>query len=192
MYHKTFGTQNRDITLDGAAQFNVAQHVNAPFKVYTDGLVTTALGTEFLIRKGAQGQITIRLITGKVVVQEKQHRFLKDTYLAIGQELTVNAQTRQFALTMPRSGLKPPVMKAPELAADNTVMEFDKTPLTRVFDRLGSFYGKQIRYHKNGLHHLSFTGTFGQNDSLQTALTVICNMNNLVFTVEQDTIYINR
>ena len=65
-----FAGNKRDISLKGKASFKVAKDKTKPFTVYSDGISTTALGTEFSVTSFAkENVITVRLKEGKVVVK---------------------------------------------------------------------------------------------------------------------------
>ena len=69
-YSSDFGVSARELQLEGEAYFEVAEDPAKPFKVYTDNLVITVLGTSFNIC-AYEGQLIekIALKTGKVKIQ---------------------------------------------------------------------------------------------------------------------------
>src|SRR6202012_2093236 len=55
-----------DVFLSGKAQFTVTAKPNRPFRVYTRELVTTVLGTRFVVSDGENAKVTV--LSGKVSV----------------------------------------------------------------------------------------------------------------------------
>src|SRR5205814_718785 len=64
-YPKNFGGKDREVYLDGEAQFHVSKDVNHPFKVHAEDIIATVLGTVFNIKK-QQGDsiVLVELLEG--------------------------------------------------------------------------------------------------------------------------------
>lgn len=56
-YSIDYGTNNRNIYLDGEAYFKVAKNKELPFRVHTSGITVTALGTVFNVKAYAEEKI---------------------------------------------------------------------------------------------------------------------------------------
>src|SRR5690606_12614919 len=69
-YASDYNKQERALWLQGEAYFEVARREGRPFRVHTDDLVTTALGTAFNIAttNHADSSIAVSLLEGKVAV----------------------------------------------------------------------------------------------------------------------------
>ncbi|NJM94670.1 MAG: FecR domain-containing protein [Cytophagales bacterium] len=60
---------NRDVHLAGEALFIVRKDTNRPFRVITNTIVATALGTSFNVKSdGEDGSASVSLLSGKVEV----------------------------------------------------------------------------------------------------------------------------
>lgn len=69
-YPARFGGGQRVVRLEGEAFFDVFHDAGHPFRVLTDELETTVLGTSFSVRAvPGQGAATVRVRTGRVRVQ---------------------------------------------------------------------------------------------------------------------------
>ena len=68
-YYSSFGNKNREVYLKGEAKFNVKRNERLPFKVFTNNIVTTVLGTVFNIRKRGDSGCMVELLKGKLKVE---------------------------------------------------------------------------------------------------------------------------
>ena len=67
-YKKYFDENSRVIELDGEAFFDVAKDPNRPFMVYSGDYLTTAIGTEFNVKRNG-GNAEVALLSGLVSVE---------------------------------------------------------------------------------------------------------------------------
>ena len=72
-YSTQYGVQNREVTLEGEAYFDVAKNKALPFEVITSGIKVKALGTAFNV-KAYSGEATIEtiLVEGEVEVSRTE------------------------------------------------------------------------------------------------------------------------
>jgi len=104
-FAETFEFHNeRKISLKGKAIFKVAKNKLKPFKVYTNGIITTALGTEFIVEELQNQETKINLIEGLIEISTakasskqikriiKPNEFLKINYnlSLITEEVKIN------------------------------------------------------------------------------------------------------
>jgi len=87
-FRSDFGETNRDIYLVGESFFEVAPDSLLPFIVYSEDLITTALGTSFNINSYNPDRIQVQLATGKVEVKSVSTAIVP-IFLHPGEELTV-------------------------------------------------------------------------------------------------------
>lgn len=181
-YEPQFTGTNREIQLKGEAYFKVAKDKSKPFIVYSHGITTTALGTSFTIRAwGNDPQVSVALHTGKVVVRSitTNDSPVKSIYLLPGDQLTVNTQT--FATHIEKE--KPAAIVAKDTPLKKAlVLDFDREPLAKVFDKLIQEYGTAIQYDGTLLSELSFTGSIKTDDPLEKILQNIALLNSLTVT----------
>lgn len=72
------------------------------------------------------------------------------------------------------------------------VLKFEDTPLQTVFETIADRKGTPISIEENLLTGLSFTGEFKDDESLQSMVGVICQMNNLTYTQIDEHIHIQQ
>ncbi|HVW61800.1 MAG TPA: FecR domain-containing protein, partial [Puia sp.] len=171
-----------------------------PFTVTARGFATTALGTRFIV-DATRPHISIRLLKGKVVVNTTPDAgmTMQKVYLSPGQELKINTETKHFDLSRSfEDSLKQSLARTRKQHQRNTggagvtTLSFERTSLETVFRRLSEYYKTSILFDKAEVQGLSFTGAFESADDLDLALKVICNMNQLTFTKENDRIRISK
>jgi len=201
-YKDGFDIRARNIQLEGRALFDVAKDSVRPFTVIAQGFATTALGTRFIV-DASSAHISIRLLKGKVVVNTtaEANMAVQKVYLIPGQELRINSETRQFhlgnsfedSLFAARSAGDKKRRQVRTGAGNNaSALSFERTSLATVFQRLSEYYKTTILYDKAEVQGLSFTGSFEPSDELELTLRVICNINQLSFTKENDRIVISK
>jgi len=196
-YAETFTNDKRDIMLVGKAEFKVAQDKSRPFTVYSMGLATTALGTDFTVSAfDREENIIIRLHEGKIVIktgEEGKARLKQDYYLLPGQSLIYNSRSHTAKLLdvrkkKERLGARTRAEESytdlPDLPENNkgSWYMFNNESLASVFNQLHLFYDTEIVYEKKDMHHLYFAGKFDKSDSLSTILRQIAAVNNLKVT----------
>lgn len=175
-----FPGATREIHLEGEAYFKVAKNKRKPFIVYSRGITTTALGTSFTIRAPAdEQQVAVTLHTGKVVIRPIKARAGAPVYLLPGDQLIINTQT--FATHIEKE--KPAITPVKETPVKKTsVLDFDRDPLAKVFNKLTQEYATAIEYDETLLSGLSFTGSIKTTDPLEKILQNIALLNNLTVT----------
>jgi ferric-dicitrate binding protein FerR (iron transport regulator) len=191
-YYEPFINSRRDISLLGAALFKVAKDKSRPFSVYAGGTVTRVLGTRFLVNARGDHKVTVRLLEGSIAVQPQQTSGKgeeKGILLRTGQEIAVNQLDHSYTInTVPPAGND----RAPHAKKDNSGLAFSKEPLKQVFRKIGTAYGITFSYDPKEMDGLYFTGIFLRSDELNSVLATICNVNDLSFKQEGDTVRISR
>lgn len=182
----------RIISLEGEALFKVARDKNRPFRVFSDALVTTALGTSFTVKAIAgKEEITVALHEGRVVVKPSRQLkagWDKDFFLLPGDQLFYNKtretarlqvgqKVRHLATTTvgEKRGAAPEVLK-PDW------YKFDGMPLRKVIEQLKVYYGVDIRYASPDMEDKYFTIRIDKHDSIENVLNDIALLNDFILT----------
>ncbi|NII24432.1 FecR family protein [Pseudoflavitalea sp. X16] len=187
-----FDLSERNITLHGEGLFRVAKDKSRPFTVFTKGFSTTALGTTFRIKAYDSSSIaTVKLIEGKVVLQNLQHPG-KPVYLHPGDAYNFSHNSNSFRSITP----KPPVpakITAP-IQVDGSITEtaaaisFSNTPLTEVLKKISEVYKITINTDEAKPEGRKFTGSFLKKQVADEVLSTIAELNNYV-VVQEGTVY---
>jgi transmembrane sensor len=196
-YRNSFNQNERNISLKGQAVFKVFKNKQLPFVVYADDVMTTAIGTEFLVNTFRKNHVEVKLFEGKVAVRQNKPN-AKDIYLAAGQMLTYSKLNNSFVLvsfqkenntSSSRSGVPSPQVGA---VSTEVSLTFNNKPLTEVFEQLSNHYKVKINYQTEQLRGLYFTGNILKKDGLPTILTLITNMNGLRYEQVGEEILITK
>ncbi|MFC6099309.1 FecR domain-containing protein [Olivibacter domesticus] len=192
LYSESFGKDNRNIELvKGHARFEVEPIPGLPFIVKSNRLLTKVLGTIFDVDLRSKNYADIKLLKGKVVVYSGKD-FEKETYLMPGKKLSLNLETGLVdvtAIEKTRSLKKTPTSKFTEPTAS---LLFRNTTVSETLRTLEKYYNVSIDYEDQDVKNLYFTGNFEEDMPLSTALSIICNMNNLSFDQHGDTVLIKK
>jgi len=190
-YYEPFINDRRDISLLGTALFKVAKDKTRPFSVYAGGTVTRVLGTRFVVNAGAGPKVTVRLLEGSIAVEPRQSsgQAAKGILLRTGQEIAVSRLDHSYTVTTVT-----PVVNSTAAAnhRQDQGLAFNKEPLKQVFRKIGSAYGITFSYDPKEMNGLNFTGTFLRSDELNSMLSTICNVNDLFFERDGDTVRIAK
>ncbi|RYY13111.1 MAG: DUF4974 domain-containing protein, partial [Cytophagaceae bacterium] len=162
----------REVYLTGEAFFKVTKNPARPFLVYTDKLITTVLGTSFVV-KGYAGQPgSVAVCEGRVAVQPRQGAELSATpnqpaaagvLLLPNQQATYSATTHHLAKALVE---KPAILTPQPLA-------FKNRPVAEVLTALEKAYGVNIVYDPLKLSSCTITIVF-DDDSLFEQLNTLC------------------
>lgn len=198
MYNKKF-KDNRDVYLEGEADFEVTTDKEHSFTVYSGEVSTKVLGTSFRV-KALRGEdtITVRLNTGKVLVRAElqERKTMEDVNLLPGQELrysrkAMTATVRNFNIVVKGSGLVKAGIDGARGVVRPDWYKFSNQPMKAVLDQLSDYYGVAIYYSPADIATLYFDGKFEKTDSLEKILMDITLPNDLRF-VREDSGYIIR
>lgn len=90
----SFGEEERRVQLlKGRASFSVAHDVVRPFKVFSSGMMVTAVGTEFVVSVASNKRM-VTLLEGKVAVDthgDANNRLIQHRILQPGQQLMLRS-----------------------------------------------------------------------------------------------------
>ncbi|MGF7229762.1 FecR family protein [Arachidicoccus sp.] len=200
-YSSSFKSK-RDIYLSGTAFFSVTHDSAHPFVVRTNGIATTDLGTEFWVVNGeAEHTITVKLIEGSVMVSSFEKSFgMDNVYLKPGQKVVINKVTGTAYVSeneIKKTVTKPLAMPEKRVATGsavwtNAAYTFSKSSLEDVFKKLEMRYNVIINVKPTDISGCQFTGKIMYSDSLETLIQAICDMNNLKYSRQGNTIDIKK
>ncbi|MBO9632431.1 MAG: FecR family protein [Chitinophagaceae bacterium] len=192
-YLEPFGLQGqRNIYMQGEAEFDVATHKTKPFTVHTKLFSTTALGTSFRVSETPLS-CNVKLFQGKVLIRsqvEKLKGWKQDIMLLPGNEMRYSLEqgvsVNQFNPVQKQNPIMP---ENGNSIKEEQPIVFDNTPLLEVMKKLHAKYHSSIFYDEDELKGKFFSGEVLKSDSLSVLLKVISNMNGLQVT-QKDNGYI--
>ena len=156
----------RVVELRGEAFFAVFHDASRPFRVLTDKLETTVLGTSFWVRAvPGQAQATVAVRTGRVRVQPRPGQ------PAAGAAVVLRPN-QQVVYAPAQPTLRPVLVAQPALLAPQ-VLRFDERPVAEVLASLQAGYGVPIRYDGAALAGCTVSLAFGE-ETLFEKLDLLC------------------
>ena len=158
-YPEKFGNDQRLVIMDGEAFFEIEEDSLRPFRVVSNGFVTTALGTSFNVKTNSSSGLKISLVTGKVKVageKSKEEFFLEPGLEFLDDQQTGKKSIRKFS---------------PEkvLAWKEGKIIFENTGLPEVVSTLEDWYGVEINLVNAENVRWEFSGEY-QNQILDNVL----------------------
>lgn len=177
-YPSSFSGQERNVTLEGEAFFDVAKDEKHPFIVHTSTANIKVLGTSFDVKAYAKDKtMETTLIKGSIEVTYRKSRII----LKPNQKLVVarmdEPQEEKPKVDQPEVKLLKPTIEAHTGAiietswTENKLM-FQDEDFKTLAEKMERWYGVTINFDKEGLENLRFTGTF-QKETIQQALEAL-------------------
>lgn len=180
----------REVWLIGKAEFTVHKDKTKPFMVYSDPLVTTALGTQFEVDAPRHGkQVAVRLIEGSIRVEDHHeqangHRISQ--LLSPGEELHIQRST--LALMANSKKIAPPKERKTVAAKSKYAdLVFKNTKLSLVFKEIDHIYGTNTRWTIPHIDELYFSGRYEREATdYQLILQDIAFLYHLTLEVDKN------
>jgi transmembrane sensor len=169
-YAKNFNGTVREVLLEGAAQFDIAANVH-PFVVRSGKLSTRVLGTVFNIRAyPGIDSISIMVLQGKVQVSKQQ------------QVMGILGPSDMLVYKIPTDAVAQFNTGNNEL--ENNDVQCDDQTLEEITAVLGQWYGYSFRISDTTILRERYTGSFNRNESLEELLTILCEVNNINYQID--------
>lgn len=185
-FPKEFSSGERNVMLSGEAFFDVAKDKNRPFIINTGEVTIRVLGTSFNVRayQGSK-EITVAVKTGKVSVYDSRKKAAdKEIILTPNQEVVFNTLQAKFSKKLvvdPQIILERPTLFE---------MEYDGTPVGKIFDVLEENYGIDIVYDKSLLAECSLTTSFAE-EGFYERIEIICEAIGAEYEIKDGTIVVS-
>ncbi|WP_373522254.1 FecR family protein [Aquiflexum sp.] len=171
-FPEKFSETERNMSISGEAYFEVKKDSLRPFRVESDGIVTTALGTSFNINTKDNSLLKISLMTGKVSVDKKMKS--EEILLNPGQEFQFNKQQNdQWVKDF-----------SPEkvLAWKEGKIIFENASLSQVVETLEDWYGVKFNLTNAEKVNWNFSGEY-QNQILDNLLNSISYIESFEYEI---------
>lgn len=185
-----FGKTERIVILKGEAKFEVAHDAQRPFRVQTDNVITTALGTVFVARSASEGKVgQVALIEGKVKVEYKDNSHASAIPLAV--TLTEGKQVRfekEAPVFSEIENLPTQIVKWQQLK----VLSVEKMQLSEVFSKLSDAYGVKFEGVDSEMSTYPVTGMFDTNLPITDIMDVLAFANEFKYKIQGKKIIIYK
>jgi transmembrane sensor len=181
VFYDNYGETERVVWLDGEAYFEVKENVDQVFKVITDNITTTAIGTSFNINT-YYNLIRVSLITGKVKIENSREAIHeRDVFLNAGEEIIYDVQKSQ--LTRQKIDVKEAIYWK------DRILYFKKASFNEVMETLERWYGVQFVFDEQLDQNWNFTGKF-YNENLENVLLAISFARKFDFAINHQMVYL--
>lgn len=161
-YHPQF--EQRHVTLEGEAFFEVERLVERPFEIVSGDATTTVLGTSFNVRAyAAEDKIEVTVKTGKVALAVSKRKE-SPVLLTPGETGVFDKKVEKVTVAI-REQENADAWKTQKLS-------FDDEKLSEVVAALERYFGVDIEASNPALLDCPYTSSFDQPD-LDAILTVI-------------------
>jgi len=162
-YPMSFAKNERRVSLEGEAFFEVTKDSARPFKVLSKGQEIEVLGTAFNVNSYPDNTvIKTTLVNGKVKLSNHK-RYSEAIYLLPGQQST-NTNNGKIQLAN--------VDTAPFTAWKEGLFYFDETPLSDALQQIGRWYNVEVKY-KGEVPQTHFYGRIKRSKPLRDVLDVL-------------------
>lgn len=173
-----FNDQDRRVTLQGRAFFQVTHHTDKPFLVASGKLLTRVLGTSFEVNTLAPIN-TITLRTGKIAVGYSGKNV---AMLIPNQRISYNTQMNTFKVEH--------INAARELSWTAGELSYDLVPLEIIFKDLEQWYGVEINVHNSNFQNKKITTSF-KDLPINQVLGMLSAITGFNYTIKGNQITIN-
>lgn len=179
-YAADFGRRGRTVQLSGEAFFDIRKKADDPFTVAArQGTRAVVRGTKFNMKAyGDCSDIETTLVEGVVDF----HADDRTVTLSPGQKVSYNPARRTLTL------------REVDLAAelDTRLRSFQYVRLSKIAESIGAHYGCQIRFGREALGEIPFTGTLDFDMPLRHVLEILTLSTDTRFTRSGERITIHE
>ena len=182
-YPRSFGNKDREVYLDGEAQFHVSKDVNHPFKVHAEDITATVLGTVFNIKKQQGDSIVfVELLEGKLKIEIKNipGSPVQSLVLSPNERVVYNRHNKNLYKESWQRYNEPPSQK--------NHLVFRQDNFEEIARQIKSVFGV-ILINQSGKRNWRFTGEFN-NTTAKEIIESICLVKGLRAQATGDTILI--
>lgn len=170
-YAEDFGKHpERILQLKGKAKFTVAKDKSKPFRVLSQGIQTTALGTVFIVDEFKAAETRIQLLEGTIAVSSKRKidaASIVKTFSSM-EEITINHQSGQV-IQEKKINVNQHDREAYFVQHLNS-LHFKNLALKDVVNILEQNYGIDLQYPSQQLENKYYSGIFATSAQVYQAI----------------------
>jgi ferric-dicitrate binding protein FerR (iron transport regulator) len=176
-YSQGFGVSDRNIGLTGEGYFEVTGNAKLPFRVKTDELQVSVLGTKFNFSNYPDNEEAIvSLIAGKVHVRNLMN-VNEEKYMAPNEKAFLNKKTGKMRILSHKT--------SPSSEWTNGYLCFDNELLPDIVKALERSYDVKINIADKSLETARFYSDFSQQEqNIEDILRLLKSTKKLTYTME--------
>lgn len=184
-----FGKTKRLVYLKGEAKIEVAHDADRPFMVKTDDVITTALGTVFVVKSSMAGQLGgVSLIEGKVKVEYQTANNASASpsiTLTEGEQVQFETERKTFSEI---EKLPSQIVNWQQLK----ILSIEKMRLSEVLGKLSESYQVHFEGVDKEMSNYIITGMFDTNLPLSDILDALAFSNDFKYLIKDKKVIINK
>lgn len=177
VYMEPFSEEERYIRLEGEAFFDVARDTLKPFKVISNGIITTALGTSFNINCWSEDKVEVSLVSGRVEVRNESGK----TVILNPGEIAIANNSEAIDISE--------FDYLERIAWKDGILVFNNASFPEITKKLNDWYGVTIQINRSVDEDFHFTGKY-DNHTLNQVLQGISFVQDFDFTMKGDIVEI--
>lgn len=178
-YPQTFGKE-RIVELNGEAYFEVSKNAEKPFRVKTNGVTISVLGTHFNVNAyAADSLIETTLLEGSVAVSDNTN----GNQVVLKPNETAVYRKANGMLTMHSDS-----DAGNEISWCKGILSFDNTPMGEIARQLSHYFNITIQIKGEQLRHYKLNARFKQNETLEEILDMLAPIGGFTYRTAQPNI----
>ncbi|WP_339880626.1 FecR domain-containing protein [uncultured Algoriphagus sp.] len=185
-FPKTFDGKRREVYMMGQIFFDVNRDVERPFIVHSDNLITSVLGTSFVIEENSESKKSqVAVLTGKVKVTKAisdESGKADELFLEPMDAANFDGSQGLFEKTK--------VDYDQSFAWKDNVIVFRNASFGEVLKRLENWYGVKFQYQMNSKKDQDYTGKF-EEQTLEEILIGLSFTYDFQYEINDSTIIIH-
>ncbi|MEP6926381.1 MAG: FecR family protein [Ginsengibacter sp.] len=174
-YPLHFADKERNVYLHGDAHFNVKRNVLHPFKVHTENILATVLGTTFNIKNSGDSAVAVELLKGKLNVE------IMNSKMEAEQSILLDPNEKAVYVRNAKHLYK-------DMIVPQNHVYFRQNNFEEIANQIKNVFGVTVINKRNN-KLWRFTGEF-KNTTAKDIIENICLVKNLSFVAKEDTIFI--
>ncbi|MEQ6122507.1 FecR domain-containing protein [Reichenbachiella sp. MALMAid0571] len=180
-YNENFSNSIREVQLKGEAFFDVVKNPNLPFKVITENLTTTVLGTSFNVDAYNAADQKVTVATGKVEVELNNTSDSKKSkvFLIPRQQVVVSETSNDLIVNT--------VELEEALAWKDNRLVFKNVSLLEASKELEKWFGVKIKFSNEKIKSCKFSNVYS-NEPLEKILKELKFILNVDYEISKENI----
>lgn len=174
-YNMTSGHGIREVSLTGEGYFDIQHDTSRPFLVHIGDLTVTVLGTAFNVRAYPDdNEVQVAVTRGRVQVSRNDKTY---GIITPDEQILINTVTHNFSQSR--------VDAESVVSWKNNYLVIDNMSMEDAMQMIAGKYDVSITISDKALKRERVTATFLNDEDLEHVLTVICEVINATYIIDE-------
>ncbi|MBE8714461.1 FecR domain-containing protein [Sphingobacterium hungaricum] len=189
--------------LSGKGIYSVRKNQSNAFRVVSKGIETKAIGTVFTVNELSENSIQIKLLEGKIVVEDVERAKTGQIFLDTDHSLLINPKTFSYTIEGKQKSSSGKHWKFDQEESEilgvlstvewsNSEVKFLKIENQELFHVIETVFGIAVIAKDDSILHGNFTGSLYRGDDIETLIGNFCQLNNCSFQMNENMIEITK